>query len=141
MTLSLPIQAEKLLPHRKPMCCIDELTSISATSAIATVRLSLEHSLMDAGSLHSFGYIEIAAQTAGAMQGYFQLENNSTPKEGFLVAVQNVEILAVAQENETLYSEIEVLGEYQGVSVISFRVYSDHSTKATGKLKVYVAEA
>ena len=134
----LPMEASKLLPHRAPMCCIDKLLTASIDKATAEVLLSNDHILMENGTMNVLGYIELAAQTAGAMQGYATVKNGIPPQEGFLVAVQQVEFLAPAEVNTTLHIAVELVGEYQGVSVLSFLIQDPQEVKARGKLKVYV---
>lgn len=132
------MEANKLLPHRIPMCCIDRLLTASSDAATAEVVLTKDHILMEESGITTLGYIELAAQTAGAMQGYATLKKGIPPQEGFLVAVQQVDFLAPAQLNSTLLINVKLLGEYQGVSVLSFIVRDAQEKKACGKLKVYI---
>lgn len=138
MDLTFPLPAEKLLPHKLPMCCIDSLVDVTDTTALGTVFLREGHILVDEnGHINPIGYIELAAQTAGAMQGYAQLREKQLPSEGFLVAVQHITFSASAFIGEDLWIQVQTIGEFQGISVLSFCVYNDAEEKSCGKLKVY----
>ena len=69
---TFPFDARLLLPHEGPMCCIDRLLSSSKTAAVAEAELFAGHSLLTDGFLAPAGCVQLAAQTAGAMQGVCQ---------------------------------------------------------------------
>ncbi|GAB1410787.1 hypothetical protein MASR1M90_19410 [Desulfovibrionales bacterium] len=86
------------------------------------------------------GYIELAAQTAGALQGYEQLQSSTGPRTGYLVAVQNFEVLAPAYVENILIISVVVQKELEGVSIILAEVLHNGHILAHGKLKVFVKE-
>lgn len=140
---------EDLLPHAAPMRCIDRLLSASVASAEAEVLLSAGHILLHEGLVTEAGYVEMAAQTAGAMKGYAEKVLGLPVKEGFLAAVQDFSVDETAQEGETLRITVHVLAEISGVSLIEAHIFrvadaqageEQTTTLASGKLKVFVPE-
>ena len=134
----LPLSAEKLLPHAGPMCCIDTLLASSKTAATAEAVLSPGHSLLRGGVLDGAGYVELAAQTAGAMQGYDQYIQNLPPKPGFLVGAQDFHIREEAREGDVLRIDVSLTAELGEVSVLSAAILRDGGVLAEGRLKVFV---
>lgn len=137
---SFPFEARALLPHAGPMCCIDTLLASSKTGATAEVLLAPGHSLLRGETLDGAGYVELAAQTAGAMQGYDLYIQKLPPKPGFLVGVQDFLIHEEARAGDTLRVTVALTAELAEVSVLSAEVFRDGSLLAEGKLKVFVPE-
>ena len=138
MDTDFPIVATFLLPHKGPMCCIDALLASSKTAACATVTLSPEHSLLCGDVLDGAAYLELAAQTAGAMQGYDQYSQGCPPKPGFLVGAQDFYIHGEARVGDTLRIDVVLTAELAEVSVLSATVRRDIELLAEGRLKVFV---
>lgn len=138
--LAFPISVEELVPHAQPMCCVDWLLSSSKTAALAEVTLHPDHSLLHEGMLDAASFVELAAQTASAMQGYDRIIQGLEPAMGFLVGVQDFAILGQAFVGDTLHLAVNVAAELGPVSVIAAGVTRGETLLATGNLKVYVAE-
>jgi hypothetical protein len=62
--------AEKLLPHRAPMCFIETLTQADAGCARATARLTADHFAVANGVVTEAALIECVAQTFAAALGW-----------------------------------------------------------------------
>ena len=138
--MQLPLPAQELLPHRGPMCCIDFLVHVAPAEARATVTLLPTHVLVHAGELIPAGFIELAAQTAGAMQGYWQKKEDLAVRVGYLVAVQNFSMLQPAYAGDTLTISVSVQGELEGISILATAIHRHQELLAQGKLKVFVKE-
>jgi predicted hotdog family 3-hydroxylacyl-ACP dehydratase len=138
--VNFPIEARALLPHAGPMCCIDRLLASSKTGATAEATLVPGHSLLRGDALDGAGYVELAAQTAGAMQGYDLYVQNLPPKPGFLVGVQDFCIHDEALVGDTLCITVALTAELAEVSVLSASVFRGGSLLADGRLKVFVPE-
>lgn len=122
------------------MCCIDQLLSSSKTTATAGVSLTPDHFLLCAGELDPFGYVELAAQTAGAMQGYDQHIQGLPPKQGFLVGVQDFVVHATAKVGDCLRMEVAIFAEFGEMTVLTVQARRDDELLAEGRIKVYVPE-
>lgn len=133
-----PFAVGPLLPHAGPMLCIDRLLSSSKTAAVAEATLTPEHSLLREGILDSAAYVELAAQTAGAMQGYDLFLQGQPPKPGFLVGVQDFIIHGGAGMGDRLVMDVAIIAELGEMTVLAARVCRDGVLLAEGRLKVYV---
>ncbi|MDR1360188.1 MAG: hypothetical protein LBJ82_04320 [Deltaproteobacteria bacterium] len=122
------------------MCCIDRLLESSKTAAAAEVTLAAGHSLLRGETLDGAGYVELAAQTAGSMQGYDLHIQNLPPKPGFLVGVQNFHIHEEARVGDTLRITVALTAEMAEVSVLSAAVFRNGRLLAEGRLTVFVPE-
>lgn len=141
--LTFPIQAVTLLPHRPPMLCIDTLLSASENEAEAVVTLHPGHMLLHQGRLHESGFIELAAQAAGAMKGYNEKKENRPVRDGFLAAVQKFSCAGAAREGDTLHITVKLVAEMGGVSLLETQISRNAASGcrdvlAHGKLKVFI---
>lgn len=135
-----PLDARRFLPHDGPMCCIERLLSSTGTTAAADVLLGPDHALLLGGELDPCAYVELAAQTAGAMQGYDQHVRGLSPKRGFLVGVQDFVIHAGARAGDRLRMDVAIYAELGEMTVLTATIQRDDELLAEGRLKVYVPE-
>ena len=132
------------------MLCIDRLLSASARMAEAETTLNAGHALLCGGLLSEAGYIEIAAQTAGAMKGYGEKSLGLPVRNGFLAAVQDFFMHERAREGDVLHTSVSLQAEIAGVSLLEAvitrvsgpgeSVAGQGAPLAAGKLKVFVFE-
>jgi predicted hotdog family 3-hydroxylacyl-ACP dehydratase len=120
------------------MHCINRLLSSSKTTAVAEADLVPGHSLLAGEVLDPAGYVELAAQTAGAMQGYDWHIQNLSPKPGFLVGAQDFSFFGQAVVGDTVRMEVTIMTELGEVTVLSAKVFRRDELLAEGKLKVFV---
>ena len=127
------------------MVCIDELLGVSPVGAEARVRLGPDHFLVHAGVLSAAGYVELAAQTAGAMKGYLELRGGLPAREGFLAAAQAFAFHGLARVGDVLRVSVTRTAEVGGVSLIDAVIRLEADTGggpplAAGKLKLFMAD-
>lgn len=133
-----PFDVGPLLPHAGPMQCIDSLLAWSKRDAAAEVTLTADHALVCDGVLHPSGYVELAAQTAGAMQGYDQYLQDLPPKAGFLVGAQDFVFHGEARIGDTLRVDVAIYAELGDMTVLTASVSRGGALLAEGRLKVFV---
>ena len=139
-TSPLPLAAMGLLPHAGTMCCIDRLLTSTKTMAVAEVVLEGNHSLLDGDTLAPAGCVELAAQTAGALQGFDRQRQNLPPQHGYLVGAQDFAVCGTATVGDRLEVEVHIEAEFAEVTVLSAKVSRGETVLATGRIKVYVRE-
>lgn len=137
--VSLPADAESLLPHSGRMCCIDSLVAFDEQRATAFVRLVPEHVLLDGqGVLDPCAYIELGAQAAGAMHAANQGLAGTPPELAILAGIQKFTVKGAARAHDSLRIDICLLGELEGMSSLSFSVQREEAVLAEGRLKVFM---
>ena len=80
------------------------------------------------------------AGAAGAMHGYDQFVRDAPPKAGFLVGVQDFDILSPVREGDRLRITVSTLGALGDVTLLAAEIRRDETLVAKGKLKVFVPE-
>lgn len=105
------------------------------------------HILLNKGFISDAGYIELAAQTAGAVKGYRDKSAGRPIGGGYLAAVQNFTVHGRARRGDSLRITVTLLTELSGIRLIYAEVrlkagYSSDSGEllASGRLKLFAPD-
>jgi predicted hotdog family 3-hydroxylacyl-ACP dehydratase len=123
------------------MCCIDSLLASTKTMAVAEVALAHGHSLLDGDTLAPAGYVELAAQTVGAMQGFDRQRQNLPPQSGYLVGVQDFTVFGAARVGDRLEMEVHIEAELGEVAILTAEARCGQTMLAAGRPNVHVPES
>ncbi|WP_320172122.1 3-hydroxylacyl-ACP dehydratase [Maridesulfovibrio sp.] len=141
--MQLPVNAEKLLPHRGTMLLIDKvLTAGDRAGTVSAVLDGKSISRDSDGRIQPVFYIELVAQAYAAVCGYEFISKGLAVPEGFLVGVQNFEIYKAdspGTDSELLIS-VSTIGEIYGFAVVEGSVSQDGKPLAGGQIKLFVPQ-
>lgn len=139
MPITLPLEAEKLIPHRLPMRMVDRLLEIDGKNGVVETLVAADCPLVATdGSLEDVALIELLAQAYAAVKGYCDLLDNNPEKQGFLVGVRNVHRLISAQSGDHLMIHIKTLAEIDDFAVAQGEIWRGKELLAKGEIKVWV---
>ncbi len=128
----------RLIPHRPPALCIDEVLEVSTDRAITSRRVP--ESATEAGKLWEPWLIEGLAQTAAVLHG--QLHGaDAEQHEGLLVGVRRFSVHRQPAAGELVHLHVEVIKRIAPLTLIQGRATVDDQLVATGELKFYVEAA
>ncbi|MFW5501551.1 MULTISPECIES: 3-hydroxylacyl-ACP dehydratase [unclassified Maridesulfovibrio] len=142
--MNLPMQAEKLLPHRGQMLLLDSVLTVEegAGTTLADLSTKCIAKGKDGNVLAPF-YIELLAQTYAAVCGYRLKSLGQPVPEGYLVGVQKFQInpqkTADFTSNELLIS-VQTVGDFDGFAVVEGSISREGKTLAEGKIKLFVPQ-
>lgn len=139
--LLLPMPAEKLVPHRPPLCLIRRLLEFSGQKGIVESVIEPDNIFLDHyGFLPSLLLVELIAQASAAVKGYDDLRLGKDIKKGFLVDIREIHFLGRCFKGDTLLIRIEILRTISGFSVVYGEVERKGDIIASGTLKLWVPE-
>ena len=139
--LSLPIPADKLIPHRPPLCLVARLLEFKdPTGVVESIILPDNIMLNSDGSLEQLSVIELIAQASAAVKGYSDLLQGRDIKKGFLVDVRRARFMGQCFSGDRLHIKVETLKNIAGFSVIDGEVARKGETIAAATVKVWVPE-
>ena len=135
----LPLPAEVLIPHRKPMCFIDRLIETQAQGGTAEVRVAPDHVLVDeGGKLDAVAMAEMIAQTYAAVKGYHDRRSAEPVKQGFLVGIRKIQFLKPVFTGDVLRINVDTVGSFSGFAVIRGQVTRHQEIIAEGEIKLWI---
>lgn len=139
--MALPMEADRLLPHRRPMLLVDRLVQFGERGGMTETRLAGDSVFVDAkGRLETVVAVELIAQSYAAVKGYLDRLENVAVRRGFLVGIQNLEITGTISSGGIILTEINILGGFAGFSVARGTIVCGGRCVATGKIKVWLEE-
>ncbi|CAM1348398.1 hypothetical protein [Tenacibaculum insulae] len=108
----------KLIPQRAPIVMVDSLLYFDETKVISGLTVLSNNMFVDNNYLTEPGLIEHMAQTVALYTGYhFYIKNIPAP-EGYIGAIKGVTIKKLPKVSEQLETEVEILQEIMGVTLV-----------------------
>ena len=137
--LTLPIDAELLVPHRRPVCMIDRLVEYRDESCVVEALVHSGNLLVgEDGILDSVAYMELIAQAFAAFKGYHDMLHEKTVKKGFLVVVKHMECKGEAFLGDLLRINVSTVSEVGGFAIAEGTVTRDDEVLASGSLTLWI---
>ncbi len=137
--LSLPLEAEELIPHRRPMRMVDRLLEINGKNGVVETMITAECPLVSTdGWLDDVALSELLAQAYAAVKGYCDLIEEKPVKQGFLVGIKNVERFMSVKSGDSLMINISTLAELGDFAVAAGEIWRADKLLAKGEIKVWV---
>ncbi len=108
----------KLIPQRPPIVMVDALLYFNDAKVISGFTILDSNIFVQNGYLTEPGLIEHMAQTVALYTGYhFYIKNIPAP-EGYIGAIKGVIIEKLPKVNTQLETEVEILQEVMGVTLV-----------------------
>ena len=139
--ITLPMAAERLIPHRTPMRLVDTLVSVGDGCAVAESVLPGTAMVTDEeGKIDEVAFTELIAQSYAAYKGYMDRMDGKPPGEGFLVGVRHLEITGRAYAGDRLLTSIRTVAAFGGFAVVEGAVARGDEILASGTLKLWLVD-
>lgn len=125
----------KLIPQRAPIVMVDSLLYFDKNKVKSGLTITANNLFVDQETLTEPGLIEHMAQTVALYTGYhFYIKNIPAP-EGYIGAIKNVNIIQLPKVNNTLETEVKILQEVMGVTLVEGTTYLNGETIMTAQMK------
>ena len=139
MSISLPLAAERLIPHRLPMRLVERLLECEGKNGVVEALVAADSPLVDAdGKLEDVALIELVAQAYAAVKGYCELLDDNPVKLGFLVGIKKIVKLASVHSGDRLIIRINTLAELDAFAVAAGEIWRGKELLAKGEIKVWI---
>ncbi len=135
--IQLPLDADKLVPHKPPMRMVDKLVAVREKTSATEVTISKDTIFVGPdGMLDEVAYLEIIAQSMAALKGFKNLKDK-TPLEGSLLGARKIKIYGTARVGDTLRASLYKICDYGELGVIRGEVYKGEQLLAEGEITVW----
>ena len=135
------MDAEKLIPHRKPVCMVDRLIEFKDQAGTVEAVVSSENALIENnGQLDQLAVTEMIAQACAAAKGYEGRLANDPVELGFLVGIKKLQFFGKAFAGDKLQIAVRTVGAISGFTVVEGKVMCNQKIIASGKIKLWVPE-
>lgn len=138
--LTLPMPAEKLIPHRPPMRLVETLLCFGDAAGLVEASFAPGALLADAeGVVAEVALVELLAQGYAVIKGYDDLLQNKEISKGYLVGVKKLKVTGRVRCGERLQVRVRTVGSFEGFAVAEGEVERAGEIVARGTLKLWIA--
>lgn len=136
--LTLPVEAENLIPQAPPMRLIDRLVAHGEGAGTVEVRVP-EDSILAApdGSLDGLAMVEMMAQSYAAVKGYSDRIEGHPVRRGLLVGMNRVRVLEEPSVGDLLRIEVETAGSFDRFVIAEGKVWRGETPLAEASIKLW----
>lgn len=142
MKVSLPTSdknfVENLIPQKKPFVMVSELLEYTENSLISGFIIKEENIFVHEGVFQASGLIEHQAQSVALHTGYqYYLLGKEAPT-GYIGAIKSFEADDLPKVNDILKSEVSILNEMLGVTLVEIVTKINDKVIAKSQMKTVV---
>lgn len=131
---------ENLLPQKFPFVMVDAMHSYTETSLVSGLKIQSENIFVYNNSFLEAGLIEHMAQSVALHTGYqFFLKNEIAPT-GYIGSIKEIEIKKLPQLNDNIQSEVTILQEFAGITLVNIVTTLNNEEIANGQMKTVLAK-
>ncbi|REE16964.1 MULTISPECIES: hypothetical protein [Winogradskyella] len=125
----------KLIPQRAPIVMVDSLLYFEESKVISGLTVTEDNMFVQNGFLTEPGLIEHIAQTVALYTGYHFYINNIPAPEGYIGAIKSVTIEKLPKVNMQIETEVEILQEIMGVTLVQGTTTLNGEVIVTAQMK------
>jgi predicted hotdog family 3-hydroxylacyl-ACP dehydratase len=138
-SLSLPLAAEELIPHRLPMRLVEQLLEIDGKNGVVAAKIGADCPLVDShGKFEEVALVELIAQSYASLKGYLDRLEQRPVRQGFFVGIKKMDWFRAVQVQEELLIKVRTLAELGDFAVAEGEVWQQEALVARGEIKVWI---
>lgn len=139
-TLITKSKVEELLPQKKPFVMVSFLYDFKETSITTGFEILKDNLFVENDEFNESGLIENMAQSIALHTNYdFFLKNKKAPT-GYIGSIKNVKLLQLPKVGETIKTNVQVLQEFMGVTLVDATVTCGDRKIISAQLKTVLAQ-
>ena len=137
--MDLPVNADMLIPHERPMCVVDRLLESDGTAGQSEATFSDESPFVDTeGKIDRLMLLELIAQSYASARGYEDISDGNDVSKGFLVGVSKAVFHGDAHANEKLLVKIRTEEIFGTFYIASGKVFQGELLVLEAMLKIWL---
>ncbi len=129
-----------LIPQKTPFVMVDSLLDFSIDKVVSSFKIKDDNLFLKGDILLESGLIENMAQTVALHTGYDFFLKNETAPTGYIGSIKRVNILELPNLNETITTKVDILHEFNGVTMVAIKVFNiNNEEMASSEMKTVIA--
>ncbi|MCJ1806702.1 hypothetical protein MRP92_07210 [Flavobacterium covae] len=132
---------ENLIPQKFPFVMIDKLIAYEEGSVIAGLTVTIDNIFASNAIFQESGLIEHMAQSVAIYTGYQYFLKNEPAPTGYIGSINGINIIKLPEINDQITTQVVVLHEFMGVTLVEINSSVNGKIIATGKMKTVIAES
>ncbi|HEY1195157.1 hypothetical protein [Flavobacterium sp.] len=131
---------ENLLPQKFPFVMVDAMHSYTETSLVSGLKIQSDNIFTVENTFLEAGLIEHMAQSVALHTGYQYFLKNEIAPTGYIGSIKEIEIKKLPQLNDTIQSEVTILQEFAGITLVDIVTFLNNEEIARGQMKTVLAK-
>jgi len=120
---------KNLIPQQAPFVMVDTLRSHSESKAISSLTIQKDNLFVENNVFLEAGLVENMAQTVALHTGYEYFLKGMEAPTGYIGAIKNIDIIKLPLLDETIFTEVEIIQEFLGVTLVEIEVVNAQKEK------------
>lgn len=131
---------ENLIPQKFPFVMVDRMFSYSETALVSGLKIQDSNIFSEENIFLEAGLIEHMAQSVALHTGYQFFLKNETAPTGYIGSIKDIQIKRLPQTNDTIQSNVTILQEFAGVTLVDIVTFLNDEEIASGQMKTVLAK-
>lgn len=131
---------ENLLPQKFPFVMVDAMYSYTETSLISGLKIQQDNIFVNNNIFLEAGLIEHMAQSVALHTSYQYFLRNEIAPTGYIGSIKEIEIKKLPQLNDNIQSEVTILQEFAGITLVNIVTKLNNEEIANGQMKTVLAK-
>ena len=131
---------KNLLPQKFPFVMVDVMYSYTETSLISGLTIQNDNIFTENNIFLEAGLIEHMAQSVALHTGYQFFLRNETAPTGYIGSIKEIEIKKLPEINDSIQSEVTILQEFAGITLVNIVTKLNNEEIANGQMKTVLAK-
>ncbi len=131
---------EILLPQKKPFIMVSHLVSFNLEKIITGFEIPKDCLFIENGNFNESGLIENIAQSIALYNNYATYLENKGISQGYIGSINNVKIHSLPKVNDFITTEVRVITEFMGVTMVESSTFLNGEVIVTTKMKTVTTE-
>ncbi|CAC9973640.1 hypothetical protein [Flavobacterium panici] len=131
---------ENLLPQKFPFVMVDAMHSYTETSLVSGLTIQQDNIFVKNDIFLEAGLIEHMAQSVALHTGYQFFLRNETAPTGYIGSIKEIEIKKLPKLNDNIQSEVTILQEFAGITLVKIVTILNNEEIANGQMKTVLAK-
>ena len=131
---------KNLLPQKFPFVMVDAMYSYTETSLISGLTIQNDNIFTENNIFLEAGLIEHMAQSVALHTGYQFFLKNETAPTGYIGSIKEIEIKKLPEINDSIQSEVTILQEFAGITLVNIVTKLNNEEIANGQMKTVLAK-
>ncbi|SFC58148.1 hypothetical protein [Flavobacterium phragmitis] len=131
---------ENLLPQKFPFVMVDAMYSYTETSLVSGLKIQQDNIFVNDELFLEAGLIEHMAQSVALHTGYQYFLRNEIAPTGYIGSIKEIEIKKLPRLNDNIQSEVTILQEFAGITLVNIVTKLNNEEIANGQMKTVLAK-
>lgn len=134
------IDVRDLIPQKHPFVMVDRLIDFSTDKLTASLLIKSDNLLVQNDYFSEPGLIEHMAQSVALHTGCEYSIKKLPAPTGYIGAIKSVTINKLPKVGTQIQTEVTILQEFMGITLVNITVFSNNEPIATSEMKTVIAQ-